>query len=608
MNFIKSIILDFISLIDEATSDPVVKLLVIGIVALIVIIIISLIIKLLKQVFHILFSPFRRKKKEKRKNKKSSKVEQDQDKQAHQKNVLPDQHLQESQKLLSILDGFDTNLSSFLPPQDILTPIAVDSNRSTYDPDTLDCLDCNPTEEETQQISQMLNGLSMSELREFLENAKTSAQTVEASLAADQKKYLNLVKDRKSLQKSEKSAAEKFNQEISKAKPEIDGYEQKLKASVQNLLFSKEILSKLIDSEKEALAALQEIRSHIIEELSKTKSVIVEHQTLTEHVLFKAKKIDELLTNSKLSADKCISEMNRNDEELRLVVNTVLNAKRKVALNQKQIQLATLAYEQKQTEEAERLAREEAEKKAAEEAARKAEEERKAAEEAARKAEAERLAQEERKRAAEEKERLAQTEAERMAKEKAHQEAISHVQTDNREELQHSDPLIASRETLSEHNNVRFSDLSRPLTPEEEAAQAKAMMEAQRERRRQAALKKLQEKEPSISNNGEKSANKPDEPNISSSEKESTLPPTSTSNDSSSDSSSDIDQLETHEKTDELPEDPMAAIKAEWAKEREHKEKFAAEQEAREAEIARRVAEMNAENKKTHSSGKPSNT
>lgn len=538
----------FITQLESATSDPVIKLLVISCTVLIIVITLSVIFKAIKAMFVAIFG----RKKKKVKSSAATKQEAVPQKTGEQKGPDPttsteskpqinnDTRTQNAQALLDTLRSTLQNHKPTDAETAVPKPMALNAATS-YTAEALKDLEYRPTEEDAALIIQNLEGKNISELELALKTAQDNKKMAEVASEAKKSQYIRATNQRSELVSAEKTAIETFNQGVEAARHTIESSKQEKDSAFGNLTAASITLSNLLVSVSETAALLQQLKEELAIKTTEIEQLVTafeETNTVSDDSTHKA---IEGLKTLQSNAEQHISRRKENDNSIVQLIQNITVANSDLAIYQlteqtitKRIQdlkfeEETRLAEQKQKEEAEARAR------AQEEEARRQEKERQAAEEA------ERLQIKEEQQKAEEA---------RKAEEQSHlAEKATVVQADASEASQNTkEPLPEDRSQNTAPN--------RKLTPAEEAEQAKATLAAQRERRRKEAQRKAEQK-----HNG--------------------------SNDPAPESNTPIvadvatETVPAHEETTQKPpavesqpqaDDPMAKIRARWAKEDKLKE------------------------------------
>lgn len=550
------IIKNLLAQLDSSVSDPVVKFLVISVAGLIIVVIFNIIINMLKSLFRALFC---RKKKPKTQKKTAHNSQPEAQSQQLQPNNS-EEHLQTAQDVLSIIKKLIAS-TSLEENEDITIPSLLLSTEEhpVYNADTLIDLEYQVTNEDIEKTIDVAAGKNVVALKGLLKDIQTKIKTAEFTVENDKAKFLKLVEERTSLKMLEEKAIEECNHEILKATKEIETTRETRNEAIQSLKNTESTVSDLIITYLETSAKLKQQRSLLAEQNLETQQIIDNFKTTIDTLRPSSSIVDPLSIFQK-QAKKSTEAIKDTDSKISALVGSISATSKELSLNRLAAKTISNQIEKLQVEEARRLA-EEKERKEAEAKARAI-----AIEEARRK------------------------EEERLAAEKAEKLRIQEQQrleTQRRlEEQRQKEEMIAKAQAQTVPTppvmpNTQEFD-GDPSSPEAEALQAKAMMEAQRERRRQAALQRANSA--TVSEPSEKTvseppkASEPVEKPITSE----TLEP----------------EHQDHDKPKTAPVNPMAAIEAEWAREREAKEKFAAYQREREEEIERRKAALEAENRK----------
>lgn len=507
------VIKNLISQLESATTDPVVKFLVISVSVLIVVTIFSLIIKIIKQLFNAIIAPFRNKEKKKKQKTNiatappSSQFQPE--KVQHAIHNITEQkpddkaHLQEAHAAIQKLNNTLVKLEPDISEPNLPNPISINNTKPSFSEEMLLKLECTEiSDETTQQIIKSIEGKGVAELENELTLTKAESITAEAALKTDKNNYLKLIDDRKNLLDSETDAVKAFNKEITSAEEKISSFKSSKQTITENVTLLKEDLLALVDAEHEAEKAFEAVKKEMIEKSASAKN-LVDSVNLLSSQDTEYEKIQKSLADKHLAVEKISADLTVNDAEFTSLTTSISANNKKIAENQLKTEIITAAIERIKEEEkrqAEQKAKEEAEARQAKilEEARKLEEEH-------------RLEEERRKEEA----RLKAEQAENA--------------------------YIAPTE---------------PLTEDQEVEQARAMMEAQRARRRQASKASSSAQSENTSQSSQPIEQITEEPI------------TDTKPDITEPEPPIVEQENVKKVTKSNVEDPMKKIKAGW--EREH--------------------------------------
>lgn len=558
MEFLKRII----SQLESATSDPVVKLLIISVSVLFIVIAFSVIVTMLKQFFRTIF---------KRNNKKRSidaanglKQAEKEESLAHTEQptnqYIMDTHLQNAQSLLEALKGVQEFSELELAPPTLPDPITTIDSKISYTIEMIENLKYNPTKEDNERILESIVGKSVAELEQLLINTDASIKSTEITINADKKEYQNCVELHESLVVSQKNAVDMFNQGILIASQKLEEYNITRDEYLSRLKFTEDELLNLVESANRLIASLQEVKSVLIEKTDNAKQDVEDFRNINADLELAVKKAFDILPTYKVQAEKGINCLNENDKTISSLIDKITKDHQDLELNKLTCNVVNLAIERIKEEEAQKLA----EQRAKEEAEAKA----KAEQEARRREE---------QLAAERAEQLRIQEEKRLADEMAQKEAVA----------RNSEKIISDTSSQTQFNGKSDAtdDSTHVLTPAEEAEQARQMLEAQRERRRKAAQEKARLQSKTVVESSVLSESTSDSTEIDELDEQSQSSTNSSANSGTSDSENN------HMSS---PVDEMAKIRAGWAKEAEAKAKFEAYKKARDEEIKRRRAELQA--------------
>lgn len=553
------VVKNLISQLESATSDPVVKLLVICVTILIAITIIAIVFSTIKKIFFAITSPLRKKKNKKPKSKASSDAKkQDVKPEAIQKPVSPepanpDTHLQEAENLLNILKNTSEIFKGFTLKTNIPDPLNTNREDKAYNAEAFNEVKYVPTAEDTADILKLIENKNVTELEQLLFDYQNKNKTLSVALDADKARYLSLLTEQERLRDEEAANVKTLNNAILNAKKQYSESKTKIAESVQRINSAKDTIEALVVAENNAILVLKQTKEQLVKETA-------EALPYTDKVFILKSDIESELANSEASlfmykqnAENSTASLNSVLSDISALIEKGADNSKDLALNQLAIQTIQERLKQAKAEEEARLA----EIKAKEEAERLAEEQRKREEEKRRREE---IIQREAERIEAEKKAVEQRERERQEQEKARQAALaaSVVSQTN-----------VSRETSADEGNQKgMPDVdSEELSADEIAAQAKAMMEAQRKRRAEAAKLK-------------NSQNTPNEPAPSVSKSSTSEDKTDEKHGESTEDVEDNTVTEVKEDTkvkadsgSETPaDDPMEALRAKWKREEEIQE------------------------------------
>lgn len=547
------IIKDLIFQLDSATSDPVVKLLVISVTILIIITIISIIFSALKHFLNVLFKPFRHKKKPKRQ--KSSKSKQPEvsskkddeftEKEPAELPIENDTNLQEAKKTLDTLNNTIQTFQNSETDFEIHHSLVSDNVKTSFTIDSVDNIEYLITPEDEEDVQKLIANKSLYELEHLLSDTQKKIMSVSATEESEKKQYAQFLNKHEELKKSEEAAIAAYNSEVSSSENTINECNQKLKKSLQNIVVLEQTISNLVEQAKKAVEDFKKAKEQLVVRVAEARPRIDELYALKTELDSNSIKLNSSLASSQQQAEQTINNYKAICSTISDLFNRIEGYKKDLSIYnltaQKTSEAITLLKEEEAKRIAEQKARAEAEAKAkAEEKERRLEEQRK---------------QEELRRAEEKRKR---------------EEIIKRQEEEVRRAVEERKKNTANSSDGNGESDVKAT----PLSPAEEAAQAKAMMEAQRKKRAEAARKKAMIENGISAEDGIEATNSVDTtpvPDIQQS------PSGVVDNDLLT--LAEDNQLEANVQVDEQSEveenvyvDPMDEIRATWKREREARE------------------------------------